>query len=80
MAEITATLDPDKLELTMKVKGDVKPLPAYKGIDTDFFGKPSRGDRLPGPFADLLSATGVRRIDPRKQGAPEQRTAVSAAR
>lgn len=65
MADITATLDPDTLELTMTVKGDVKPLPAYKGIDTDFFGKPVSSDRVAGPFADLLTVTGVRKVDPR---------------
>lgn len=38
MADITAVLDPDKLELTMTVKGDLKRAAAYKGIDADFFG------------------------------------------
>ena len=65
MAEIAAALDPDKLELTMTVKGDVKPLSAYKNIDTDFFGKPVTGDRVAGPFADMLSTSGTRSVDPR---------------
>ncbi len=39
--------------------------PAYKGIDTDFFGKPISGDRIAGPFADLLTTIGGRKIDPR---------------
>jgi parallel beta-helix repeat protein len=65
MADITAALDPDKLELTMSVKGDLKPAAAYKGIDTDFFGRPVSGDRMAGPFADLTTETGTRRIDPR---------------
>ena len=38
MAQITADLDPDKLTLTMTVKGDVKALPDFKDIDSDFFG------------------------------------------
>ncbi len=65
MADITAELDPDKLQLTMAVKGDVKPLPIFKGIDSDFYGKPVQGNRVAGPFADLLDNTGVRSIDPR---------------
>jgi len=69
LAEIDATLDPDKLELTLKVKSEAKPLPDYKGIDTDFFGHAISGDRLPGPFADLLSETGTRPIDPRNKAA-----------
>jgi hypothetical protein len=64
MAQITADLDPDKLELTMTVKGDVKPAAAFKGIDSDFFGRTIRGERMPGPFRDLTSAA-VRNIDPR---------------
>ena len=36
LAQMTADLDPDKLTLTMSVKGDVKALPAFKGIDSDF--------------------------------------------
>jgi hypothetical protein len=66
MADITATLDPDKLELTMTVKGDVKALPAYKNIDADFFGKPTGAERVAGPFADMMSAAGARQIDPRR--------------
>lgn len=65
MADIAAVLDPDKLDLIMTVKGDVKPLPAYKTIDSDFFGKPINGDRVAGPFADLLTASGTRAVDPR---------------
>ena len=65
LAAITATIDPDKLELTLSVKGDVKRQPAYKGIDTDFFGHPVSGDRLPGPFADLPADSTTRSIDPR---------------
>jgi Right handed beta helix region len=64
MAEITADLDPDKLELTLTVKGDVKPAAAFKGIDSDFFGHTASGERTPGPFKEL-SSTGVRNVDPR---------------
>jgi hypothetical protein len=65
LAAITATMDPDTLELTLSVKGDVKRTPVYKGIDTDFFGHLVAGDRMPGPFADLATETGTRSIDPR---------------
>jgi hypothetical protein len=65
MGRVTADLDPDKLELNLEVKSDVKPAPAYKGINTDFYGRPVTGDRMPGPFADLATATGTRNIDPR---------------
>jgi len=47
------------------VKGDVKRIPAYKGIDSDFFGRGVTGDRLPCPFADLGAETSTRSIDPR---------------
>ncbi len=65
MADISASLDPDTLELNFSVKGDVKPLPAFKGIDSDFFGRPVKGDRLAGPFADLMTTPGPRHVDPR---------------
>jgi len=66
MAEITANLNPDTLQLNMTVKGDVKPLPVYAGIDVDFYGHPVSGsDRSPGPFADLTSTTPTRPVDPR---------------
>lgn len=66
MAEITAKLDPDALTLTTTVKGDVKPLPIYGNIDTDFNGHSFTGaERLPGPFPDLTTVTSPRSIDPR---------------
>jgi len=65
LAAITATMDPDKLELTLSVKGEVKRMPIYKGIDTDLFGHLVTGDRLPGPFADLGTEPATRSIDPR---------------
>jgi hypothetical protein len=65
MADITAVLDPDELRLELVVKSDVMPAPAYKRIDTDFFGRPVAGARMPGPFADLATASGTRSIDPR---------------
>jgi hypothetical protein len=58
-------MDPDKLELTLSVKGDVKRAPAYKGIDTDFFGHALTGDRMPGPFVDLGAEPTTRSINPR---------------
>ena len=65
LAQISADLDVDKLELTLSLKGDVKALPVYKGIDIDFFGHAVSGDRVPGPFTDLLMVTGARSVDPR---------------
>ena len=65
MAQIAASLDPDTLQLTLTVKGDVKPLPQFKGIDSDFFGKPVNGDRVAGPFADMMTHTGPLHVDPR---------------
>lgn len=65
MADITATLDPDTLQLTLSVKGDVKALPPLQGISTDFYGRPVAGDRVAGPFADLMTNTSARDIDPR---------------
>jgi len=66
MATIDASFDPDKLELTLSMKGDVKPGPVYKSIDTDFFGHAVNGDRVPGPFADILTQAGPRKVDPRQ--------------
>lgn len=65
MADITANLDPETLMLTLTVKGDLKPLPIYKNLDSDFFGHAIAGaNRMPGPFADLTN-TAPRSIDPR---------------
>jgi len=64
-AEISVDFDSDKLELTFAAKGDVKALPVFKGIDTNLFGKTVSGDRGPGPFPDLMTETGVRKVDPR---------------
>ncbi|HTO05245.1 MAG TPA: right-handed parallel beta-helix repeat-containing protein, partial [Opitutus sp.] len=65
MADITAALDPDTLQLTLSVKGDVKRLPIFNGITTDYYGQPVERERVPGPFADLLTNTASRNIDPR---------------
>ncbi len=65
MAQVTARLDPATLELSLTVEGEVPVLPVYRGLDTDFYGNPVRGDRPPGPFGDLLSHSGARNIDPR---------------
>ena len=64
-AEIDVEFDADKLELTFAAKSDVNAGPVFKGIDTDLFGKAVSGDRGPGPFADLMMQTGVRKVDPR---------------
>ena len=65
-AEVATTFNPDDLQLSVTVKGDVKALPVYGGIDVDFYGHPINGtDRMPGPFADLTATTGSRAVDPR---------------
>ncbi len=63
--QITASLDPDKLTLSLTVQSAIKPVTAWKSIDTDFYGKPVAGDRLPGPVPDLLTGPATRAIDPR---------------
>lgn len=65
--QITASLDPDKLTLSLTVQSEIKPVTAWKSIDTDFYGKPVAGDRLPGPFPDLLTGPATRAIDPRNE-------------
>ena len=65
MADITAGLDPDKLRLTLSVKGEVKALSAIPHIDSDFYGHPVTGDRVAGPFTDLMTNATERSIDPR---------------
>ncbi|WP_263418166.1 right-handed parallel beta-helix repeat-containing protein [Terriglobus albidus] len=65
-AEVAATFNPDALEMSVAVKGDVKALPVYGGIDVDFYGHPiTETNRMPGPFADLTATAGSRTIDPR---------------
>jgi len=66
MADIAATLDPDKLELTLSVKGDIKALAVYKDIDSDFYGHIIQGERLPGPFAELTTGPESSKVDPRQ--------------
>ena len=54
------------LQMSVTVKGDVKALPVYGGIDVDFYGHSITGtNRMPGPFADLTDTAGSRTIDPR---------------
>lgn len=66
MANITASLDPDRLELTLSVKGDIKAAPVYKDIDSDFYGHALAGDRVAGPFVDLTTGPATRKVDPRQ--------------
>ena len=65
MADIAAELDPEKLQLTLTVKGNVKSLPAFRDIDTDLLGHLVSGDRVAGPFPDLVTHPGARSVDPR---------------
>lgn len=65
-AEVATTFNPDALQMSVAVKGDVKALPVYGGIDVDFYGHQITGtNRMPGPFADLTLTAGSRAIDPR---------------
>jgi hypothetical protein len=61
------TFDPDKLLLTMVPRGDWPRVALFNSIDTDLFGAPAGGPRLPGPFANLGAGFRQRSIDPRQQ-------------
>ena len=66
-AAMQASLDPDKLELTLSLNGEiprVKTLNA-SSITNDFFGVPTGDARVPGAFADLSQPMKARSIDPR---------------
>jgi hypothetical protein len=63
--QITAVLDADKLTLQLKIDTEIEPAPAWKAIDSNFFGKQVIGDRPPGPFADVRKGPAERSIDPR---------------
>jgi Right handed beta helix region len=62
-----ATLDPDKLVLTLSVNGDIPKTKTFNGVSitSDFFGTRTGDPRLPGAFADLSQPFKARSIDPR---------------
>jgi hypothetical protein len=62
-----ATLDPDKLVLTLSVNGDIPKIKTFNGVSitSDFFGTRTGDARLPGAFADLSQPFKDRSIDPR---------------
>ncbi len=64
-ANVDAQFDPDTLELTLSVDGDLKKVKTFNGIDTDFRGEATGGTRFPGPFSDLDKGYAGRKVDPR---------------
>jgi hypothetical protein len=66
-ATIQAALDPDKLQLTLSVDGDIPKIKTFNGVSiaSDFFGIRTGDERLPGAFADLSQPFHDRSIDPR---------------
>jgi len=67
MASMQLSLDPDKLQLTLALSGDVPKIPTFNAasITSDFFGIRTGDARLPGAFADLSQPFTARSIDPR---------------
>jgi hypothetical protein len=61
---LSGSLNADTLELKLSIGGELPRAPAYKGIDTDFFGHVVAGERLAGPFAEPESSA-ARHVDPR---------------
>jgi hypothetical protein len=66
-ASMQASLDPDKLQLTLSVSGEIPKVKTFNAasIATDFFGHATGDERLPGAFADLTQPFEARNIDPR---------------
>ena len=66
-AGIEATLDPDKLQLTLSLNGEIPKVKTFNGVSitSDFFGAKTGDTRLPGAFADLSQPLKARSIDPR---------------
>jgi hypothetical protein len=66
-ATIQAALDPDRLQLTLSIDGDIPKIKTFNGVSitSDFFGIRTGDERLPGAFADLSQPFKDRSIDPR---------------
>jgi hypothetical protein len=64
VGDMEVDFDPDRLELTMKVRQALPTVKIFNHIDSDMAGKPTGEARAPGPFADPGAPT-VRKIDPR---------------
>jgi hypothetical protein len=68
MLNMEVAFDPDKLELTMALKGDLPATGVFHGINTDMFGSKTGVTRPPGPFADMGLGYKARKVDPRLSG------------
>jgi hypothetical protein len=66
-ANMQATLDPDKLQLTFSIDAAIPKVKTFNGasITTDYFGTTAGDSRLPGAFADLSQPLKARSVDPR---------------
>jgi len=63
------TLDPDTLQMTLSMTGEVSKVKPFNAasIATDFFGAPVGDPRIPGPFADLSRPLKAISVDPRRK-------------
>jgi hypothetical protein len=66
-ASMEASLDPDKLLLTLSVSGDIPKIKTFNAVSitNDYFGVKAGDLRLPGAFGDLSQPFKARSIDPR---------------
>jgi len=67
MGAMQLSFDPDALQLTLSMTGEVPKVPTFNGasITSDFFGVRTGETRVPGAFADLSQPFAARSIDPR---------------
>lgn len=67
MGSMQLSLDPESLQLTLSVNGDIPKVKTFNGtsITSDYFGAAAGDARVPGPFADLSHSLKSKRIDPR---------------
>jgi hypothetical protein len=61
------SLDPNSLQLTLSMSGDVPKVKTFNGasITSDFFGVDTGEARAPGAFADVSQPMKGKSIDPR---------------
>jgi hypothetical protein len=69
MGSMQLSLDPETLQMTLSMSGDVSNVPTFNGasITSDFFGVRTGEARVPGPFADVSQPFKGRSVDPRGQ-------------
>jgi hypothetical protein len=68
-AEIAAEFNPDTLELTWSVRGNVPEATPVEGMSQNFWGRPVRNQAVrPGPFGTVPNETTRVFIDPRPRG------------